>query len=188
MRRTLEKLAAERRGKEDEFLRRLEELRRRLADDRLTARLSRLEQAVARLGESAAPAEKEPVKKGLLSRRGSESQPEAQVADVRRALAETVTAAAETVRDTRETASGLVDLLAALAALTDARDREWDALGSNHVGMIFKSMEWRVDKLAAEAEDAGILMKTFTRLREKLDALLAVLEKGERPSPPTSGP
>jgi O-antigen chain-terminating methyltransferase len=183
MRRTLEKLAAERRGKEDEFLRRLEELRRRLADDRLTARLSRLEQAVARLGESAAPAEKEPVKKGLLSRRGSESQPEAQAADVRRALAETVTAAAETVRDTRETASGLVDLLAALADLTDARDREWDALGSNHVGMIFKSMEWRVDKLAAEAEDAGILMKTFTRLREKLDALLAVLEKGERPSP-----
>jgi O-antigen chain-terminating methyltransferase len=183
MRRTLEKLAAERQGKEDEFLRRLEELRRRLADDRLTARLSQLEQAVARLDESAVPAGKEPVKKGLLGRRSGGSQSEPQAADVRRTLQATVTAAAEAVRETRETAAGLADLVTALADLTDARDREWDALGSNHVGMIFKSMEWRVDKLAAEAEDAGILMKTFIRLREKLDSLLAVLEKGERPSP-----
>jgi len=177
MRRTLEKLAAERRKKEDEFFRRLEELRRRLADDRLTAELSRLEQAVARLAEPTSPAEKESARKGFLGRGAREPGPGAA-----RALQETVAAAAAAARDARETSAGLVDLLAALAELTDARDREWDALGSNHVGMIFKSMEWRVDKLAAEAEDAGILMKTFTRLREELDALLAALEKGKRPS------
>jgi len=182
MRRTLEKLAEERRRKEAEFFRRLEELRRRLADDRLTAQFSRLEQAVARLGEPTSPAPKDSAKKSLLGRKARESRPDSPAPEAVRTLQETVTAAAEAVRDARETAAGLVDLLAALADLSDARDREWDALGSNHVGMIFKSMEWRVDKLAAEAEDAGILTKTFYRLREKLDALLAALEKGERPS------
>ncbi len=122
MLRTLEKLAGERRRKEEEFLRRVEDLKARLADETLPA----------------------PVR-------------------------------------------GLADSLSALAVslseLGDARDREWDALGSNHVGMIFKSMEWRVDRLAAEAEDAGILTKAFLQLRSKLDALLAALEKGEKPAP-----
>ncbi len=183
MRRTLEKLAAERRGKEEEFLRRLEELRRRLADDSLTSQISRLEQAAARLGESTYAASQEGDKKGLFGRGGRPSPPDALTAEAGRTFQETAAAAAEAVRHMRETATGLVDLLASLSDLTDARDREWDALGSNHVGMIFKSMEWRVDRLAVEAEDAAILTKTFYRLREKLDALLAALEKGERPSP-----
>ena len=68
--------------------------------------------------------------------------------------------------------------------LVDAKDKEYDALSSNHVGMIFKSMEWRVSKLAAEAEDANALMKKFILLKEHLDRLLTVLSKGERPSPP----
>ncbi|MBN2246390.1 MAG: class I SAM-dependent methyltransferase, partial [Candidatus Aminicenantes bacterium] len=67
--------------------------------------------------------------------------------------------------------------------LVDAKDKEYDALSSNHVGMIFKSMEWRVSHLAAETEDANILMKKFILLREYLDRLLAVLNKGEKPSP-----
>jgi SAM-dependent methyltransferase len=67
--------------------------------------------------------------------------------------------------------------------LVDAKDKEYDALGSNHVGMIFKSMEWRVSKLAAEAEDANALMKKFILLRDYLDRLLSVLNKGEKPLP-----
>ena len=51
-------------------------------------------------------------------------------------------------RSTREAASGLVNL----------------------VGMIFKSMEWRVAKLAAAYDDVQILMKKFLLLHEKLDA------------------
>jgi O-antigen chain-terminating methyltransferase len=70
-----------------------------------------------------------------------------------------------------------------LAALVDAKDKEWDALGSNHVGLIFKSLEWRVDKLAAETEDAKLLMKKFILLREKLDRLLAALEEKKPPRP-----
>lgn len=121
MLRTLEKLAGERRRKEEAFLRRIEDLKARLADPSLPAPLRDLVDTLAALATS-------------------------------------------------------------LAELGDARDREWDALGSNHVGMIFKSMEWRVDRLAAEAEDAGILTKSFLGLRGKLDALLSALEKGEKPS------
>jgi O-antigen chain-terminating methyltransferase len=85
---------------------------------------------------------------------------------------------------TRHLFAGLIDLIELQAALADAKDKEWDALGSNHVGLIFKSMEWRVDKLAAEYEDVKILMKKFILLREKLTQLLAVLEEKKMPTPP----
>lgn len=75
----------------------------------------------------------------------------------------------------------LANLIELQSSLMDARDREWDALGSNHVGMIFKSMEWRVEKLAALYEDVQTLMKTFLLLREKLGRLLAVLEEKKLP-------
>jgi O-antigen chain-terminating methyltransferase len=74
-------------------------------------------------------------------------------------------------------------LIRQIMALVDAKDKEWDALGSNHVGLIFKSLEWRVDKLAAESEDAKLLMKKFILLREKLDSLLAALEEKKLPEP-----
>jgi O-antigen chain-terminating methyltransferase len=74
-------------------------------------------------------------------------------------------------------------LVRQIISLVDAKDKEWDALGSNHVGLIFKSLEWRVDKLAAENEDTKLLMKRFIQLREKLDRLLAALEGKEVPRP-----
>ena len=79
--------------------------------------------------------------------------------------------------------SQLAELAELQESLADARDREWDALGSNHVGLIFKSLEWRVDKLAAEHQDVQVLMKKFLRLREILDRLLAALEEKGTPAP-----
>ncbi len=81
----------------------------------------------------------------------------------------------------RDLLEDLMDLIDFQSSLMDARDREWDALGSNHVGMIFKSMEWRVEKLAALYEDVKALMKTFLLLREKLSRLLTVLEEKRLP-------
>lgn len=83
----------------------------------------------------------------------------------------------------KDLSADLVDLINLQSDLADAKDKEWDALGSNHVGMIFKSMEWRVDKLASEYEDVKILMKKFIHLREKLTQLLAVLEEKKMPAP-----
>jgi hypothetical protein len=79
--------------------------------------------------------------------------------------------------------SRLTELVELQASLVDAKDREWDALGSNHVGLIFKSLEWRVDELAAQSEDVRMLMKKFLPLKDQLDRLLAVLEEKKMPAP-----
>jgi O-antigen chain-terminating methyltransferase len=48
--------------------------------------------------------------------------------------------------------------------------------------MIFKSLEWRVEKLAALSEDAAGLLKALAVLRPKLDRLLAALEARKDPA------
>jgi len=48
-----------------------------------------------------------------------------------------------------EVLTALADSIHINASLTAARDREWDALGSNHVGMIFNSLEWKLNRLSA---------------------------------------
>jgi len=84
---------------------------------------------------------------------------------------------------TRELIASMAEIVEGNSELTDAKDKEWDALGSNHVSMIFKSMEWKIDTLAASYEDASMLMKKFILLKETLNRLLAALEKKEHPTP-----
>ncbi|MFW6128894.1 MAG: class I SAM-dependent methyltransferase [Candidatus Aminicenantaceae bacterium] len=76
----------------------------------------------------------------------------------------------------------ILELIELNASLTDSKDKEWDVLGSNHVRNIFKSMEWRIDKLSNEYEDVKILMKKFFLLKEKLNNLLNILEDKKIPS------
>src|SRR4030043_70600 len=83
----------------------------------------------------------------------------------------------------KELLASFEEIVRQIIALVDAKDKEWDALGSNHVGLIFKSLEWRGDKRAAESEDAKLLMKKFILLREKLDSLLSALEEKKLPQP-----
>ncbi len=84
----------------------------------------------------------------------------------------------------RDLFSSMAKLFELNTELTNIKDKEWDALSSNHVGIIFKSMEWKIDKLAAGYEDATLLMKRFILLKEKLNRLLAVLEKKDLPTVP----
>jgi O-antigen chain-terminating methyltransferase len=74
-------------------------------------------------------------------------------------------------------------LLDTVSALAEARDREWDALGNNHLAMIFKSMEWRVDGLAAATNDAASILRTFTLLQDQIGRLSAALAEKRNPSP-----
>jgi O-antigen chain-terminating methyltransferase len=83
----------------------------------------------------------------------------------------------------REAMAAQIDLARTQNELMEAYDKEWDALGSNHVGMIFKSMEWRIDKLKAGCDDAALLMKNYVQLREQLQRLLAALEGKDLPTP-----
>ncbi len=76
----------------------------------------------------------------------------------------------------------------ALDVLSDIRDKLWDAEGNNHVGMIFKSMEWRVDRLAIAAEDAAVLLKTFASLQDELHRLLAAVQDKNLSTPALIAP
>jgi SAM-dependent methyltransferase len=184
MRRTLEKLAEDRRSREEDIARRLEAIRTGIgggaeteSSGRLAGALDRLEKLSRSLGAPPAGS-----KKRLfgLKRAGA---PEEFIGQTAAALKEIASLLESHVLETRESLKSVLDLVSKVAELSDSRDREWDALGSNHVGMIFKSMEWRVEKLAAEYEDVQILMKKFYLIRDKLDALIAALEKGGKPAP-----
>jgi 2-polyprenyl-3-methyl-5-hydroxy-6-metoxy-1,4-benzoquinol methylase len=163
MKRTIEKLSQERREKEEQFAKKLAELKEaglqlELLDERLKAlKFSTSEE-----------------KKHLLASKIKSSFP-----------------GGEGLRDLLTQAFGLAkkisasvaDILKLQDSLADARDKEWDALGNNHVGMIFKSMEWRVDKLSSEYADVKLLMKKFLFLKDQLNRLLALLEEKKMPSP-----
>ena len=182
MRRTLERLAEERRAKDEDLARSAASLKEG-AFEALKAGSARLAEAVAALDKAAVSLKAVPAgKKGLFGG-GRTGVPAENFGLAAAAIREVSSLLEAHVRASREAVSGLADLVAKESLLGEARDREYDALGSNHVGMIFKSMEWRVEKLAAAYEDVQILMKKFMLLGQKLDALLAALEKGGTPRP-----
>jgi 2-polyprenyl-3-methyl-5-hydroxy-6-metoxy-1,4-benzoquinol methylase len=187
MKRTLEKLAKERQEKEADFSRQLESLQEKskaFSDIQESLRsLPHLSELVNEyLLESTASEEKQgaflsPAK--IRKQFSSQSEFNRKIVSVLKGFQE---ALEQNLQQTRKLCSSLSQLGELNTSLMDARDREWDALGSNHVAMIFKSMEWRIDRLAAGYEDASLLMKKFTVLKEKLTQLLEQLDKKELPS------
>ena len=163
MQRTIEKLAHERSEKQEALRGKLLKIRER------AQALDRLEHDIQANIAGAAPG-----KKRWFARRRPE--PSGGSAAVRDFLS-------VAVRETKALALAAAELVETGDALADARDKEWDALGSNHVGMIFKSMEWRVDKLSASYDDARALMRTFVLLKDQLQRLTAVLEEKGLPAP-----
>jgi SAM-dependent methyltransferase len=90
-------------------------------------------------------------------------------------------------KQTQELSSALAELAQKTPTLIDVKDKEWDALSNNHVAMIFKSLEWRVDQLEAQYKDANMLMKRFLDLKENLTQLTALLEEKKMPTPSQVG-
>lgn len=189
MRRIIEKLAQKRRKKEEEFAEKLKEIEEKSRQDFSLLNSSRFQNLLTRLGEIS-KSEKKPSEKkkrsftpslAKISKKISSKESIGKQAGL--ILTEFQNILDQNFTQIKELISQLTELVRLNSSLSDARDREWDALGSNHVGMIFKSMEWRVDKLAAEYEDVKILMKKFLFLKEKLNKLLAVLEEKKTPSP-----
>ncbi len=88
-----------------------------------------------------------------------------------------------TIGQTRAMAGTCRSLFDTASALAEARDREWNALVNNHVSMIFKSMEWRVDGLAAAYNDVASLSRTFILLQDQLGRLSAALADKNLPTP-----
>ena len=153
MQRTIEKLAHERRAIEETLQRQLDEL-------------SSIAGAIDGLDKRLNPSPESAPKKGFF--------PSAvRVIELRDLLG-------RSVMQMRALAASFQALLGTVSGLAEARDREWNALVNNHVSMIFKSMEWRVDGLAAAAGDAASIIKTFALLQDPLKRLSAALaEKTE---------
>jgi len=177
MKRTIEKLHREQVEKEEYYSKRLDRIKSlsksgfdlRLAFP-LENCLSRLEELIFRLSKDKKTEDK------------TTGQLEVN-AEIMAALQEMKAVQAGTVKALQAVTAALLDAFGLTPGLMDAKDREWDALGNNHVGMIFKSMEWRVDKLAAEYEDVKLLMRSFLALEDGLGRLRAVLEEKKLPTP-----
>ncbi len=193
MRRTLEKLASERKDKEDDFAARLKEFKDKSREGQASEERLRLEQALSGLHDILGREGQTPslAKRSLLSpfAKGSIAAWDHHLFNQKllTTLAEFKDLILDNINKMNGLATSMADLFERQTALSDARDREWDALGSNHVGVIFKSLEWRVDKLAAECEDVSLLMKKFLLLKEKLTQLVAAVEGKELPSPAAIG-
>ena len=165
MKRTLEKLAKKRQEKESNFATQLQAIQEKIKI------LDGIQRSLISIPDLAELEKAFPATEGV--------SPEEKIVS---ALKEIRDILGQNLQQTRYLFSFLTEFARLNVDLMDARDREWDALGSNHVGMIFKSMEWRIDRLAAGYEDAALLMKKFILLKEQLNRLLEQLEKKKLPS------
>ena len=167
MRRTIEKLSQQRKEKQDALSAEIQGLKKKTKELTSSDKTLRLQHLLTRMQE-------------LVSTKNL--SPELFKQQVSLSLTEFQKLLDKNLAQTQDLLLSVGGLVEANIALMDAKDREWDALGSNHVGMIFKSMEWRVDKLAAAYEDVTLLMKKFLLLKEQLGRLLGVLEKKNLPT------
>ncbi len=183
MKRTIENLTHQRKKKEEEFTKKLKVLKKKSED------LKKLQDSFDSLNISS-QIEELSVQQGknrplfFLSKSSKGEKPNKfQGESITTLLSGFHQTLEQNMILTSELVSTLTDLMETHTSLMDAKDKEWDALGSNHVGQIFKSMEWRVNDLAAAYKDVNLLMKKFLLLKEKLNELLATLTDNKMPSP-----
>jgi O-antigen chain-terminating methyltransferase len=59
-----------------------------------------------------------------------------------------------------------------IADFVTAQDREWDAYAGNHSTMVFKSLEWKIERLENEYSNLHTLLARFVGLERALDRLI----------------
>lgn len=64
-----------------------------------------------------------------------------------------------------------------LNELLTAQDREWDAYNNNHSTTVFKSLEWKIEKLQAEYSNVKTLLTNFITLEASLQKLIDSIEQ-----------
>ncbi|MFC2164328.1 class I SAM-dependent methyltransferase [Acidobacteriota bacterium] len=189
MKRTLENLTQKRKDKETDFTKSLEDLKTRIETFQEALNPQKLSHLISRLEEIAVTQDTIPATKRKSSfsrtpKTSAEESPHAlftrQILEV---LKEIQNKFEESSKQTGEIYHSMTELIQKNAALTDEKDKEWDALSNNHVAMIFKSLEWRVDQLDAQYKESSLLMKRFVTLKEKLNQLIQILDDNKIPSP-----
>jgi O-antigen chain-terminating methyltransferase len=189
MKRTLEKLAQERKDKESALSEKIEEIRQQADEFKDPQSKQKLQQILSHLEEILASAEKAPSKKrkspfARSTKTPLEDSPQRtfnqEVFLVFKELENIINLYS---KQTQVFSTALAELSQMTITLIDVKDKEWDALSNNHVAKIFKSLEWRVDQLEAQYKDANMLMKRFMDLKENLIQLTATLEEKKMPTP-----
>ncbi len=188
MKRTLERLSHQRQEIEKELSEQIQSLQKK--NEAFAAIFNNLKNipALVSLRESVEKT-KQPPKAARTSPRFGRKRPEAGEApdtislELSAALGQVAQALQSHAELNQQILSSQMDLAHVQDKLQEARNEEWDALGSNHVAMIFKSLEWRVDKLQAATEDSALVMKTFIRMKEQLESLRSALENHALPTP-----
>ncbi|MCX7975031.1 MAG: class I SAM-dependent methyltransferase [Candidatus Aminicenantes bacterium] len=177
MKRLLEKLAAERKAKEEVLKKRLAKMDEDNLEKITSESLEKIKSWLTQL--EASSAEKKPKKfLGLKLSALPDGEVLTLFQNLFRAFQLCLEHQFKLIEKTRHDLRELIELANDLG---EARDREWDALGSNHVGIIFKSLEWRVDDLKAQWEETRALLERAHWLRAKLEEVLLAL--GEKPKP-----
>ncbi len=59
--------------------------------------------------------------------------------------------------------------------LITIQDKEWDAYSNNHSTMVFKSLQWKIEKLEAEYSNVKTLLTNFITLETSLDHLITAI-------------
>lgn len=68
-----------------------------------------------------------------------------------------------------------------LQALITAQDKEWDAYTNNHATTVFKSLQWKIDKLEAEYTNVRTLLVNFSGLEQSLQRLIDSIDEKTGP-------
>lgn len=74
-----------------------------------------------------------------------------------------------------------------LNELITSQDKEWDAYSNNHSTTVFKSLQWKIDKLEAEYSNVKTLLTDFITLEQSLDRLIKAIDVKSVNLPEISG-
>jgi 2-polyprenyl-3-methyl-5-hydroxy-6-metoxy-1,4-benzoquinol methylase len=72
-----------------------------------------------------------------------------------------------------------------LTELITTQDREWDAYSNNHSTQVFKSLQWKIEKLEAEYSNVKTLLINFINLEKSLENIIQKIEENTKPDKPT---
>lgn len=72
--------------------------------------------------------------------------------------------------------------LLSILPMVDAKEREWDALGSNHVGILFDSLNWKIESLKIQNEKIEGVLQTFLSIKKEIEEFSILMKGKEKPT------
>lgn len=80
-------------------------------------------------------------------------------------------------KSTGKVSEKLLELNEDLNELITIQDKEWDAYSNNHSTTVFKSIQWKIEKLEAEYSNVKTLLINFINLEKSLQRIIDSMEE-----------